>query len=105
MLIRVTGASTELEAPEDLKRFTLVVEEGLAGPGLAFALGDAGRLDGEHAWISPDWLFANSGLADDPQWVAGFTGMVEFAAKHGWVNEDGWIRAHIERPPAEQPEA
>jgi hypothetical protein len=103
MLIRVTGASTDLEAPEDLKRFKLVVEEGLAGPALAFALGDAGRLEGEHVWVSPDWLYANSGLTDDPEWVAGFTRMVEFAAKHGWVNETGGIRAHIERPPAEQP--
>ena len=100
MLIRVTRAATTLEAAADLKRFKLVVEDGLAGPALAAALGEAGRLEGEHVWVSPDWLRAASGLAADPDWTAGFAQMVGFAAKQGWVNDAGAIRAHIERPAA-----
>jgi hypothetical protein len=73
-----------------------VVEDGLAGPVLAIVLGAMGRLEGEHVWVSPDWLHAASGLAADPDWAAGFGKMVEFAAKQGWVKEAGAIRAHIE---------
>jgi hypothetical protein len=98
MLIRLMpGAVATLEAPEDFKRFKLAAPQGLHGEGLSQALGHAGRLEGEHAWISPDWLRRASGLADDPEWRAGFGKMLEFAAKHGWVNERGEIRAHIER--------
>ncbi|MBV1797744.1 hypothetical protein [Siccirubricoccus sp. G192] len=101
MLIRVTREhALRLEAPEDLKRFKLLVEGDIAGEALARALGEAGRLEGEHAWIAPDWLRRASGLAADPEWQAGFAKMVEFAAKQGWVNEAGAIRAHIERDPA-----
>jgi hypothetical protein len=101
MLIRVTREhALRLEAPEDLKRFKLLVEGGIAGEALARVLDEAGRLEGEHVWVSPDWLRRASGLAGDASWQAGFARMVEFAAKQGWVNGDGAIRAHIERDPA-----
>jgi len=97
MIIRVTSAGAMLEAPEDLKGFKLVVEGGLAGDALATALGAAGRLAGEHAWISPGWLRDASGLAGDAAWVQGFEGMVGYATRKGWVDDTGAIRAHIER--------
>jgi hypothetical protein len=101
MLVRVTREhALRLEAPEDLKRFKLLVEGDTAGEALTRALGEAGRLEGGHAWISPDWLRRASGLAGDAGWQAGFAKMLEFAAKQGWVNEAGAIRAHIERDPA-----
>lgn len=96
MLIRVAHGGTALEAAEDLKRFKLVVQGGLAGTALQQALGNAGRLEGEHAWVSPDWLKQASGQGGNAEWLAGFAGMLGFAAKHGWVNEAGEIRAHIE---------
>jgi hypothetical protein len=101
MRVRVTrGAAARLEAPEDLRRFGLVAEGGLEGEALARALGTAGRLEGGHAWILPDWLRSASGRAGDPEWQAGFARMVEFAAKQGWVDAAGAIRAHIEHDPA-----
>jgi hypothetical protein len=98
MLIRLApGRAAALEAPEDFKRFKLVASPGLAGAALGQALGEAGRLEGEHAWIAPAWLQRASGLGQRAEWLEGFNRMMEFAAKHGWVNEQGEIRAHIER--------
>jgi hypothetical protein len=37
-----------------------------------------------------------SGRPLGPEWRAGLTGMLEFAATHGWVTEDGAVRAHVE---------
>ena len=97
MLIRIANAAATLEAPEDLKRFKLVVSGGLEGADLQQALGTAGRLEGEHVWVAPAWLTQASGLGTDPAWLEEFGRMLGFAAKHGWVNEAGEIRAHIER--------
>jgi len=98
MMIRVArDLSVRLEAAEDLKRFKLVVEGDTAGETLQRALGEAGRLDGEHVWVSPAWLRRASGRATDADWLRGFDAMVAFAAKQGWVDEAGAIRAHIER--------
>jgi hypothetical protein len=98
MRIRVTAAAgAVLEAPEELKRFNLLVEPGLEGPALQAALGPAGRLDGVHVWVARAWLLAASPLAADPAWQAGFAGMLGFAEKHGWIEPTtGAIRAHIE---------
>lgn len=97
MIVHVSKAGARLDAPDDLKAFKLVVADGLQGEALADALGSAGRLDGDHAWISPDWLRQASGRAGDAAWTKGFDGMVAYAAKKGWVNEAGAIRGHIER--------
>ncbi|MDO9707173.1 hypothetical protein [Paracraurococcus lichenis] len=97
MIIHVSTAGARLDAPEDLKAFKVLVAEGLHGEALAAALGPAGRLDGDHAWISPDWLRAASGRAGDAAWVQGFEAMLAYAAKKGWVDAAGAIRGHIER--------
>ncbi len=97
MLIRIANGTAALEAPEDLKRFKLVVSGGLEGAGLQQALGAAGRLEGEHVWVSPTWLADASGRGTDAGWLEEFGRMVGFAAKQGWVNDAGEIRAHIER--------
>jgi hypothetical protein len=97
MLIRIAHGTATLEAPEDLKRFKLVVTGGAEGAALQQALGTAGRLEGEHVWVSPTWLAQASGRGADAAWLEAFGGMVGFAAKQGWVNEAGEIRAHIER--------
>ena len=100
MLIRVTRAATPvLDGVGDFKSFNLVAEDGLAGPALAAALGPAGRLEGGHAWISPAWLRAAAG--GDAAWEAGFEKMLQYAAKQGWVDAAGAIRAHVERAPVQ----
>ena len=97
MLIRVSAAGAVLESPEDLKRFKLVAAQGLEGEALQQALGGAARLEGEHAWVSPEWIREASGLANDAAWQDGFLHMLSFAGRHGWVNDAGEVRAHIER--------
>jgi hypothetical protein len=97
MIVNVSAQGARLDAPEDLKAFKLLVRDGLQGEALARALGPPGTLDGDHAWISPDWLRQASGRTDDPAWSQSFEGMLAYAAKKGWVNQDGAIRGHIER--------
>lgn len=97
MLIRIANGAATLEAPEDMKRFKLVVAGGAEGPALQQALGAAGRLDGEHVWVSPTWLAQASGRGGDAGWLEEFGRMVSFAGKQGWMNDAGEIRAHIDR--------
>ncbi|MCB4823151.1 hypothetical protein [Roseicella aerolata] len=97
MIVHVSAQGARLDAPEDLKGFKLLVTDGLQGEALARALGSAGTLEDEHAWISPDWLRQASGRAGDAAWTQGFEGMLAYATKKGWVNRDGAIRGHIER--------
>ena len=97
MIINVTAAGATLEAPEDLKRFKLLAAAGLHGEALQAALGGAARLEGEHAWVSPEWIREASGLANDAAWQEGFLHMLSYAGRHGWVNNAGEVRAHIER--------
>lgn len=97
MLIRVTPAGAELEAPTDLKAFKVVAAGDLHGEALQHALGGAARLEGEHAWVSPEWVREASGLAADPIWQEEFLHMLAYASRKGWVNDAGEVRAHIER--------
>ena len=97
MIVHVSKAGTRLDAPDDLKAFKLVVADNLQGEAIADALGSAGQLDGDHAWISPDWLRQASGRTGDAAWIQGFEAMLAYAAKKGWVNQAGAIRGHIER--------
>ncbi|TCZ65543.1 hypothetical protein [Roseicella aquatilis] len=97
MIIHVSAQGTRLDAPDDLKAFKLVVADGLAGEDLADALGPTGQLDGEHVWVSPDWLRQASGRTGDAAWTGSFEAMLAYATKKGWVNAAGAIRGHIER--------
>lgn len=58
------------------------------------ALGSVGRLDGDHLWVSPDWLESNG--RPDEIWRAGLRKMIEYAASAGWTDDKGTVRAHIE---------
>ena len=97
MIIRVTAAGAVLEGADDFKRFKLLAAPGLEGAALQQALGAAARLEGEHAWVSPEWLRAASGQAAVPAWQEGFGQMLAYAGRSGWVNAAGEVRAHIER--------
>ncbi len=95
MIIRVGAAGAALENVDDLKSFKVV-----AARDAAFALGDAGRRDGEVVWVSEAWLRRST--ANQPQeWRDGFEKMVAFARSKGWYSEaqngePAAIRAHIE---------
>lgn len=86
-----------LRDPDDFKAFAVFLE----GDGPAEAsLARLGRVaeDGEHVFVDPAVLRRLAGeRAADPGWAASLEGMVGFAAEHGWVDEAGFIRAHVER--------
>ena len=90
-----------LEAPEDFKRFSIALDERLQGSeALALApVADFKSEEGTHAWVRPDAIRALSAMAGDPEWDAGFAAMCAFAKEHGWVGQNGGIRAHIDYLP------
>ena len=94
-----TPPMVSLEEPEDCKRFHLAVVNG-RDPALVFgALVDAaaGRLDGDHAWITVDALRRMAAGRVGPGWDEDFDGMLAFANSKGWVDPAGGsIRAHVE---------
>lgn len=53
-------------------------------------------IDGDHAWISSDWL-RSAGPSNDDDWLAQFESMLRFASSQGWLEQEtGRIGAHIE---------
>lgn len=98
-----TPPTVSLQEPADCKRFHLVVVNG-ADPVMVFgALVDAaaGRLEGDHAWITVDSVRRMAAGHVGPQWDADFEGMLAFAASKGWLDEAGGsIQAHVEWPAA-----
>jgi hypothetical protein len=50
-----------------------------------------------HVWVSREEFVALAGdQANDPSWLEGLDKMFAYAESHGWVNEDGAVRAHVE---------
>jgi hypothetical protein len=89
-------AAITLREPDDFKAFKLVRR----GEGdLATAIADVGRArDEHHAYLRPDAVRALAGaLGHDARWQEGFAAMLDFAGKHGWIADDGSVRAHIEQ--------
>ena len=56
------------------------------------------RPDGEHVVVDLAALRALAGPAATDEWDEGLAGMVAYAAGKGWVDADGGVVAHIERP-------
>lgn len=55
-----------------------------------------GAVEGDHAWLDVERL-RRSGPAKLSQWSEGFDGMISYAGKQGWLNEDRTrVRAHLE---------
>lgn len=97
-LILATGMAARLEGAADFKRFSITLDPA-AEIDLHRALAPVGEADGDdHAWVRPDALRALSPHAGQPAWEEGFAAMLHFAARHGWTDDQGRVRAHIERP-------
>ncbi|MFZ0043360.1 MAG: hypothetical protein WAK93_18770, partial [Solirubrobacteraceae bacterium] len=61
------------------------------------AIAPYGRWDGEHAWFAPAAVTQLSGArADSEEWRQGFAALQAYAAEHGYVGDDGSLRAHVE---------
>jgi len=50
-----------------------------------------------HIWVTREELASLAGkVAEDPAWLQGLEKMFDYAASHGWLSEDGAVRAHVE---------
>jgi hypothetical protein len=95
--------TVSLEDPADTKQFHVSIVNGTspeADFGLVFgALVDAaaGRLEGEHAWITIDAVRRMAKDRVDEGWNDDFDAMLAYAKQQGWLDENGnAIRAHLE---------
>jgi hypothetical protein len=88
-----------LEEPDDCTKFHLSVVGGRDLARVFGALVDAaaGRLEGDHAYITIDAVrrMAAGRVGDD--WNDRFDGMLDYARSKGWIDDTGnTIQAHIE---------
>jgi hypothetical protein len=91
--------AVSLEEPEDCKRFHLAVVNGESAALVFGALVDAaaGRLEGDHAWITVDAVRRMAEGRVGPGWDADFEAMLAFAGSKGWLDPTGAsIQAHVE---------
>ncbi|WP_051792207.1 hypothetical protein [Amycolatopsis jejuensis] len=97
MIIEVSGSgAVSIADARDLKRLSVQAPR-MAVDALAAALGPLGAPDGdgEHVFLDPAQLRTRSGIAD-PEWEKQFAGMIEYASGHGWTDDLGRVRAHVE---------
>jgi hypothetical protein len=100
MFLKVAAASVvSLEDINNFRSFKVVVATPDAELGaVRQALADVAALpDRDTAWVSEQALGGWSGLADDAQWQAALSAMIEKARPHGWIDEaNKAIKAHVE---------
>ena len=91
-------AGVELVNPDDFTAFSVVLH-GASADSVRTTLAVIGRVDDdEHVFVGRDKLAALAGARTaDPTWLAQLDGMMEYAARHGWIDRGGRIRAHVER--------
>lgn len=60
------------------------------------AIARIGSRDGaDHVRLSPSVLRFLSGHAGSAEWEAKFNAMIDYAASNGWLDEQGFLRAHL----------
>ena len=91
-------AQPRLADPENFRELSIVAPGGAAATGVPEALAKLGRLDGsDHVFVEQALLIRLAGpLGNDPEWSKSFHAMIEFAASHGWLADDGAVRVHVE---------
>ena len=98
MYVKVDSArEASIQDVENLRELA-VRAHGMDVDGITAALqaSGLGTAEGEHAWLDVERL-RRSGPAELSQWSEGFDGMISYAGKQGWLNEDGTkVRAHFE---------
>lgn len=98
MYVEVQSAGdTSVQDVENLRELA-VRAHGVDVDGITAALhaSGLGAVEGDHAWLDVERL-RRSGPAELSQWSDGFDGMISYAGKQGWLNEDGTrVRAHLE---------
>lgn len=93
------GGELLFEDRENFRAFKLVVEGGRDRLDAAreATAGKAELPDAETAWIFQDALRQWPGVERDAAWQQNFSGMIEKARPHGWIDDERKaIKAHIE---------
>lgn len=97
--LRSAAASTALLEADDFRSLKVVVlsDDGNTG-GLTEALAGVGTVDADgHACLLVEALRRLSGeRAADPEWLAGFDAMMDYARARGWLAAGPSLRAHLE---------
>lgn len=70
--------TVELHEPAEFKAFKVVLANPL------------------YAWVDPQTLSALAGRTADAAWLEQLRGMLAYAKKQGWVDDEGRVRAHVE---------
>jgi hypothetical protein len=92
------GPEPSVVDPLEFKSFSLKVDPGLELDAIRAAGGPVRLESDEQAWVSSEWLLAQEPYASDASAREGVEKMVDFARKHGWVDDErGEIAAHVER--------
>ena len=97
--LAATGKVT-LESPENFRGFYVASAiERARNSEAATALAALNMmLDGDHVWVPVAWLEAQ-GAAFGEEWRANLAGMISYAKKMGWVDDEAVaLRAHVEWP-------
>jgi hypothetical protein len=99
MFVLVTTAGVTLEEPDDLGRFHVALDPGVADLDAALRVAGWGQAQGDgDASISVEALRTAAAAAPvEPGWDARFDAMVDYARSKGWLSADGRaIQAHVE---------
>ena len=91
---------TTLQERDDFRAFKVVSHGFATTAELRERLEALGRADddGAHVFVSVSWLANHAGDVPDPEdWQRRLREMRALAARHGWVDSAGLIRAHVER--------
>ena len=89
-------AQLKLADPDNFRGFAVQLQGDGAAAEDAFST--LGRGDGDHVFVDVDALRDLAGeRAEDLAWTDSLSQMVAYAGAHGWLDESGRIRAHIER--------
>lgn len=84
----------EVAEETDFTRLSLRLTGDARDPASRFA--GLGRWsDSEHVYIDPVRIREASSLRGDPAWERRFAEMIEFAAAHGWTDDEGRVRIHV----------
>ncbi|HET6509979.1 MAG TPA: hypothetical protein VFG42_24510 [Baekduia sp.] len=101
IILSGTGDAPELADADNFKDFRVVAQGAPDAAALAAATTEIGRSDGaEHVFVTVPALSRMAGArAEDATWRADLEGMLDVAQKHGWVDAQGAVRAHVEWRP------
>ncbi len=89
------AADPEVTGVDELTSLDVLAPPDIPADQLTDRLRPLGTVEGGHAWLDVAQLRAH-GRPDDEEWVAGFEGMVGYAAGQGWLDASGSaVRAHL----------